>query len=58
MEKLTWKQFINPTGSKGNGLDSLNITGVPACILVDKGGKIISTNMRGPYLDAFLEKSK
>src|SRR5574344_637991 len=58
VEKLTWKQFINPTGSKGNGLDSLNITGVPACILVDKGGKIISTNMRGPYLDAFLEKSK
>lgn len=55
-EKLPWRQFRNPTGSKGNGLDSLNIAGVPACILVDNSGKILSANMRGPYLDAFLVK--
>ena len=30
------------------------VMGVPCCIILDEQGRFLKTNMRGPYLDAFL----
>lgn len=54
-EKMDWTQLNDPKGDQGPTRKIYNITGVPACILLDKEGRIYKTDMRGAYLDAELE---
>ena len=54
-EKMDWPQLNDPKGVQGPAQQVYNITGVPACILLDKEGRIYKTDTRGAYLDAELE---
>lgn len=56
-EGMIWKQLRNTDGMQGETLKKYNITGVPTCIVLDKEGKIYKKNMRGAYLDEFLQET-
>lgn len=55
-EGMTWTQLRNPDGFGGVVYDGYGITGIPACIVFDSEGRFFKTNMRGIYLDAFLQE--
>ena len=38
----------------GNAMNLYGVMGVPCCIILDEQGRFFKTDMRGPYLDAFL----
>lgn len=53
-EGMDWTQLNDRVGFKGTACKTYNITGVPYCLLLDKEGRIMKTEMRGAYLDAAL----
>ncbi|WP_430809641.1 MULTISPECIES: redoxin domain-containing protein [unclassified Carboxylicivirga] len=55
-EGMVWKQLRDPKGMNGEVKAVYNVLGVPTCIVLDKENRIYKTNMRGAYLDAFLEE--
>lgn len=55
-EGMTWKQLRIPNGFEDAVAKAYNITGVPTCIILDKEGRFYKTNMRGAYLDEFLQE--
>lgn len=57
-EDMSWTQLRNPNGNKGGAVEEYGIDGVPFCVLLDKSGKVCNVNMRGPYLDAFVDTLK
>jgi thiol-disulfide isomerase/thioredoxin len=60
-EKIPWAQLYDEEIQKGKGWNHplaqhYGISGIPAAILVDKNGKVISMNARGDELNKQLEK--
>ncbi len=60
-EELPWAQLYDEEIQKGTGWNHpvaryYGISGIPAAILVDKDGKVVSMNARGPELTKQLEK--
>lgn len=55
-EGMDWIQLNDRLGFKGTACKTYNIGGVPYCLLLDKEGRIMKTEMRGAYLDAALEE--
>lgn len=56
-ENMTWTQLRNPDGMDGDVRDRYNIYGVPTCLILDKSGRFYKSNMRGAYLDEFLDSA-
>ncbi|MBC8115347.1 MAG: TlpA family protein disulfide reductase [Candidatus Saccharimonas sp.] len=60
-EELPWAQLYDEEIQEGTGWNHpvaryYGISGIPAAILVDKDGKVVSMNARGPELTKQLEK--
>ena len=60
-EELPWAQLYDEEIQKGTGWNHpvaqhYGISAIPAAILVDKDGKVVSMNARGPELGKLLEK--
>lgn len=60
-EELPWTQMYDEEIQKGKGwnhpvAEHYGISAIPAVILVDKEGKVVSLNARGPELGKLLEK--
>lgn len=55
-ENMVWTQLNDPGEFNGPVTLVYNVLGVPTCILLDRGGHIFRTNMRGAQLDAVLEE--
>jgi peroxiredoxin len=60
-EELPWAQLYDEEIQKGKGWNHpvaqfYGISAIPAAILVDKDGKVVSMNARGPELSKQLEK--
>ena len=53
-EKMDWTQLRDVSMMNGNAMNLYGVMGVPCCIILDEQGRFLKTNMRGPYLDAFL----
>ena len=53
--QLPWTALCSPA-HKGNACDLYGITGIPAVILIDPDGKVISTDLEGKELKAKLEE--
>lgn len=54
-DKLVWPNHVSELkGWQTSVLPSYGITGIPFTLLVDKEGKIIQTNLRGPALETKL----
>ena len=51
-EKMAWTQVCGAKGESFNKecMRRFGVRGVPSCVLVDKEGKVISTNARGGWL--------
>ena len=49
-----WIQLKDVSMINGNAMNLYGVMGVPCCIILDEQGRFLKTNMRGPYLDAFL----
>jgi peroxiredoxin len=55
-DKLTWTQISDLKGWGNEAGKLYGITSIPQNLLLDKEGKIIAKNLRGPDLDAKLEE--
>lgn len=55
-EKMDWVQLRDVGMMDGNAMKLYGVMGVPCCIILDKEGRFHKTNMRGAYLDAFLQE--
>lgn len=58
--KLPWVQLFEKEASK-RGFENANvkrygINAIPAMFLVDQSGRVVSTTVRGPFLEAMLEE--
>lgn len=54
-EKLDqWPQLIDPAATKSDLVKAYRITGIPACLLFDPQGNLVTYNMRGAFMDALL----
>ena len=53
-ENMDWTQLRDMSMMNGNAMNLYGVMGVPCCIILDEQGRFLKTNMRGPYLDAFL----
>jgi thiol-disulfide isomerase/thioredoxin len=58
-QKVQWLNMAPPTDEKDRGPNhpqakKFGIVNMPTMFLLDKGGKIVSTNARGPVLDGKL----
>lgn len=53
-ENMDWVQLKDVSLMDGNAMKLYGVMGVPCCIILDEQGRFLKTNMRGPYLDAFL----
>ena len=53
-ENMDWIQLKDVSMINGNAMNLYGVMGVPCCIILDEQGRFLKTNMRGPYLDAFL----
>ena len=53
-ENMDWTQLRDVSMMNGNAMNLYGVMGVPCCIILDEHGRFLKTNMRGPYLDAFL----
>lgn len=54
-ENMSWTQGRMDGGIYGSGAKTYNIQAIPMCLILDKEGRFYKTNMRGAYLDVFLE---
>mgnify|MGYP003851145311 CR=1 FL=1 len=51
-DNLSWKGHVSDLKGWGNEVGKIfNITSIPQNLLLDKDGKIIAKNLRGPALD-------
>ena len=52
-EGMPWTQVCgaNGKGYKKECMDLFGVSGVPSCVLIDKEGRVISTNARGGWLN-------
>lgn len=55
-EQMDWVQLRDVGMVDGNAMKLYGVMGVPCCIVLDKEGRFFRTDMRGPYLDAFLQE--
>jgi thiol-disulfide isomerase/thioredoxin len=55
-EKPMWTQVCLPKGMKDVAMDKYNVQGVPHCLLIDKKGRIVEIDTRGPKLDYLLSR--
>lgn len=53
---LTWTHVSELRGWDTSAGKLYHVTGIPATFLIDKNGKIIARNLRGPALDEMLDK--
>lgn len=54
-ENMSWTQGRLDGGIYGEGAKTYNIQAIPMCLILDKEGRFYKTNMRGAYLDVFLD---
>ena len=54
-ENMSWTQGRIEGGIYGAGAKEYNIQAIPMCLILDKEGRFYKTNMRGAYLDVFLD---
>ena len=54
-DKLTWPHVSDLKGWSNEAAKQYKVTGIPFTVLVDKEGKIINKNLRGPELEKTLE---
>jgi peroxiredoxin len=55
-EKLEWPQVVDNDGDKAIALKSFAVTAIPKSFLIDPGGKIIATDLRGEELKKILSE--
>jgi len=55
-DDMTWKHVSDLKGWKNEVVKMYGITSIPSTILLDKDGKIIARNLRGPALEAKLKE--
>ena len=55
-EKMDWTQGRIEGGINGPGAREYNIQAIPMCLILDKEGRFYKANMRGSYLDVFLDE--
>jgi thiol-disulfide isomerase/thioredoxin len=55
--KMPWPQYFDGKGWENELAQRFGIRSIPATFLVGKGGKIIASNLRGPALEAEIEKA-
>lgn len=55
-DNLTWPQVSDLKGWANEAAKLYGITSIPQNLLLDKDGKIVAKNLRGPDLDAALEE--
>lgn len=56
-DKLVWPNHVSELkGWQTSVLPSYGITGIPFTVLIDKNGKIVQTNLRGPALEEKLKE--
>ena len=54
-ENLTqWPQLLEPKAFNSELTATYRINGIPACLLFDPSGKLVTYNMRGSFMDAIL----
>ena len=53
-ENMDWVQLKDVSLMDGNAMKLYGVMGIPCCIILDEQGRFFKTDMRGPYLDAFL----
>lgn len=56
-EKITWPQYYDGKGWENKIAREFGISSIPATFLLGKDGKIIASNLRGPDLEAAIEKA-
>lgn len=54
-EKMDWTQLRDNGFQQGHAFNDYRVTGIPCCIILDPEGRFCKVNMRGAYLDAFLQ---
>lgn len=52
--KGRWTQLQDEKAFKGELAENYRINGIPACLLFDPNGKLVTRNMRGSWMDAKL----
>lgn len=55
--KMPWPQYFDGKGWENELAQHFGIRSIPATFLVGKGGKIVASNLRGPALEAEIEKA-
>lgn len=55
-DNLTWTHVSELKGWETSAARLYQVTGIPATYLLDKEGKIVARNLRGPALEEMLEK--
>ena len=55
-DNLTWTHVSELKGWETSASRMYQVTGIPATFLIDKDGKIVARNLRGPALEDMLEK--
>jgi thiol-disulfide isomerase/thioredoxin len=55
-DNLTWTHVSELKGWETSASRLYQVTGIPATFLLDKEGKIVARNLRGPALEEMLEK--
>lgn len=54
-EGMDWTQLRDNGFQQGHAFNDYRVMGIPCCIILDPEGRFCKVNMRGAYLDAFLE---
>ena len=55
--KMPWPQFVDGKGWENELAQRFGIRSIPATFLVGKGGRIVASNLRGPDIEAAIEKA-
>ena len=56
-ENMSWTQLRDGKSFEGPVMNTYMVTGVPYCIMLDRNGIIVETEVRGAFLNAFLENN-
>lgn len=56
-DKLTWPNHVSDLKQWSNEVAKMyQVSGIPFTVLIDADGKIINTKLRGPELEATLQR--
>ncbi len=55
--KMPWPQFVDGKGWENDFAREFGIRSIPATFLIGKGGRIVASNLRGPDLEAEINKA-